>query len=494
MTNGKWSTAAAVLVTAAAVGLRVFGLTTKSLWFDETYSVFVASLPIERLFVVTAINDAHPPLYYLLLHLWMPVLGDGELAVRALSVLISAAVVPVTWGFGRHLVGSGAALVAAGLVALAPAQVAAGQEARMYGLLTLAALLSWWALWAALAGRRSWTLYAFAVAAMLYSHYYGFFVVMAQAIYLVWVRAPFVAWRRWIVAGLGVIALLIPWIPALAGHVLSGRAWPVFRPPLHPVLLADTLASLVVGRPIFDPMGVAPLHPVGVWALAVVGVVVVLAGVWAARAAGRRDAAALCLCASVVPLILAFGISFVVHVFAPRYLIFAMPGLALLVGAAVVPPRSGVPTWLRVAATAACVVVVTASAAALVRFYQQPRLDVFDWRKVSATIAAGAQRDDAIAFLPGFARIPVNYYFHGPQLRLALDPRVLDAEGPRGSRMSLLVTALAERSRVWIVTVPPVPPSVETLIAALGRRSYRVRMRQDVNMARLILLERRRRP
>lgn len=105
MASGKWSIAAAVFVTAAAVGLRAFGLTAKSLWFDETYSVFVASLPIERLFVVTAINDAHPPLYYLLLHLWMPFVGDGEFAVRSLSVLISAAVVPVTWGFGRHLVG-----------------------------------------------------------------------------------------------------------------------------------------------------------------------------------------------------------------------------------------------------------------------------------------------------------------------------------------------------------------------------------------------------
>jgi len=239
-------------------------------------------------------------------------------------------------------------------------------------------------------------------------------------------------------------------------------------------------------------MGIAPLHPVAVGGLAMAGAVVIVAGIWAARAAGRRDAAALCLCASVVPLVLAFGTSFVVHVFAPRYLIFAMPGVALLVGAAVMPPGLGRTAWLRVVATVACVVVVAASAASLVRFYQQPRLDVFDWRKVSATLAAEAQPDDAIAFLPGFARIPVNYYFRGRQLRLALDPRALDAEGPRGNRMGLLVTALTERSRVWIVTVPPVPPSVDTLIAALGRRSYRVTLRQDVNMARLILLERRR--
>ena len=491
MTTRGWSAAAALLVAAAAVGLRVFGLTTKALWFDETYSVFVASLPVERLLVVTAINDAHPPLYYVLLNVWMAFVGDGEFAVRALSVVISAAVVSIVWLFGRRIVGPAAAVVAAALVALAPAQVAAGQEARMYGLLTLTAFLSWWALWAAASGRRSWIAYVCAVAAMLYSHYYGFFVVASQAAYLIWVRAPFATWKRWIASGLGVMVLLIPWIPALLGQVASGRAWPTFRPPLRPALFADTLASLVVGRPIFDTMGVETLHPAAVWALAVAGAIVILAGVRALP--GRRESVALLVSASVVPLALAFGVSYAVHVFAPRYLSFAVPGLALLAAAGVAAPETARPAWLRAVVTAAFVMVLVANAASLARFYRQPRLDVFDWRRVSQTLAEAARPDDAIAFLPGFARIPVNYYFRGPQLRLALDPRALDAEGPTGPRMGLLVTALAQRPRVWIVTVPPVPPSVEALVAALGRRSYGVTRRQEVNMVRLMLLERGRR-
>jgi uncharacterized membrane protein len=481
----------------AAIGLRAYALTTKSLWFDETYSVFVASLPVERLLVVTAINDAHPPLYYVLLNVWTAFVGTGEAAVRALSLLIGAAAVPVVWGFGRHLVGQNAALVAAGLVALAPGQVAAGQEARMYGLLTLTALLSWWALWTAArpsAGRGPWVGYSLAVAAMLYAHYYGFFVVASQAVYLLWVRPPLTVWKRWVTSGLVVVALLLPWIPALLGQVASGRAWPTFRPPLRPVLLADTMASLVLGRPIFDPMGVDPLHPTAIWALAAAGTVVLAAGVRACRATGRGEALALLLSASVVPLVLAFGVSFKVHVFAPRYLTFALPGLALLTGAALaVQPSRRSAAAMRPLAVAACLVVLGVNAAALARFYRQPRLDVFDWRRVSATLAAAAQPTDAIAFLPGFARIPVNYYFPGPQPRLALDPRTLDPEGPQGPRMSLLVATLADRPRVWIVTVPPIPTSVDTLITALGRRSYGVTQRRDVNMARLILLERGRR-
>ena len=480
-----------MLVAAAAVALRVYALTAKALWFDETYSVFIASLPIERLLVVTAINDAHPPLYYLLLHLWMPVFGDSELAVRLLSALIGAAVVPVVYLFGRHLVGPTAAVVAAGLVALVPAQIAVAQEARMYGLLSLTALLSWWALWAAAGGRRSWMAYVLAVAAMLYTHYYGFFVVASQGLYLVWVRAPLTTWKRWVASGFGVILLLIPWVPALLGQVLSGRAWPTFRPPLQPLLLLDTLLSLVVGRPVFDPLGVEVLPAAVAWALAVAAAVVLAAG--AKALADRRGSLALVISASVLPIMLAFGVSYARHVFAPRYLSFALPGVALLLAAGVIPRAVG-RRWPRAAVVAVFAVVVATNVASLARLYRLPRLDVFDWRAVSSVLASASRPDDVIAFLPGFARIPVNYYFRGPQQRLALDPRVLDAEGPTGARMGLLVTALVQQPRVWIVTVPPVPPSVETLIAALGRRSYRVAARQEVNMARLILLERGRRP
>lgn len=139
----------------AALALRMVFLTTKALWFDETVSVFIASQPIERIMPLLAANDPHPPLHYFLLHVWLAL-------------------------FGRRLIGGGA-LVAAGLVALAPAQIAASQEARMYGLLTLTSLLSWWALRHALAGERirAWAAYALAVAAMLYTHYFGVFVVGA---------------------------------------------------------------------------------------------------------------------------------------------------------------------------------------------------------------------------------------------------------------------------------------------------------------------------
>jgi len=42
-------------------------------------------------------HDGVPPLYYLLLHAWIGVFGDGDVAVRALSGAISVATLPVAW-------------------------------------------------------------------------------------------------------------------------------------------------------------------------------------------------------------------------------------------------------------------------------------------------------------------------------------------------------------------------------------------------------------
>ncbi|MDI6772633.1 MAG: glycosyltransferase family 39 protein [bacterium] len=505
ISRGEAVTAAAVVVLAA--GLRLWGLTAKSLWFDETISIFLASQPLERMLALVVANDPHPPLHYLLLHFWMAFFGSGEAAVRVLSVLISVPVVAVTWAFGRRLVGAGPALFAALLVAASPSQVAAGQEARMYGLLTLTALLSWWALWGAvvggdrrgdadiLGGRRAWATYAVATAAMLYSHYYGFFVVASQVGYLLWRRTAKAQWRRWVYASLGVMLLFIPWMPSFVQQLAGGRAWPAHRVPLAPATLFDTLAAMTVGRPILDPWGpkLTTIQAVGTSWIAVVGLIAAVAlAVAAVRGSNtQRETRALLISAALGPPVVAFAVSLGINVYAPRYLLFIVPPVALLVGAGAAALAGGRARLLGAAGVLLPVLVLIPNAVGTAAFHRQSRLDVFDWRLVSRTLAEQARPEDAIAFLPGFSRIPVNYYFRGPQPRIVLTPRGEgDVEGPGGARLPQVADALARHQRVWILTVPPVPPAVGTLLEALRRRGFEVRRQEAVNMARLILVER----
>ena len=142
-----------VLVLAAALRLSLLG--SKSLWFDETFSVEFSQQTPERLWQSNASRpETHPPLYYHGLHHWMDWFGDSETSVRMPSALVSLLNVALIYVLGRRLFSHRVGLLAAALLALSPLNLWYAQEARMYLFMTaimlLAAILltwdSWWAI------------------------------------------------------------------------------------------------------------------------------------------------------------------------------------------------------------------------------------------------------------------------------------------------------------------------------------------------------------
>ena len=58
----------------------------QSFWRDEAFSYLLAKQNILSILILTA-KDYNPPLYYLLLHMWIGVFGPSEIALRTLSLL-----------------------------------------------------------------------------------------------------------------------------------------------------------------------------------------------------------------------------------------------------------------------------------------------------------------------------------------------------------------------------------------------------------------------
>ena len=77
------------LLLAGAAALRFWRLGQAALWADEASNLHIASVPLKQL-VLLMPHDAKPPLYYLLLHFWVAVFGNGEAAVRSLDALLGA--------------------------------------------------------------------------------------------------------------------------------------------------------------------------------------------------------------------------------------------------------------------------------------------------------------------------------------------------------------------------------------------------------------------
>ena len=86
----------------------------------------------------------HPPLWQLTMRTWSALFGQSEAMLRLLPALGGCAAVPLTWYWLRQLWSRavGLRLLAAALVAISPALVIYAQEARMYTVVVLLALLS----------------------------------------------------------------------------------------------------------------------------------------------------------------------------------------------------------------------------------------------------------------------------------------------------------------------------------------------------------------
>lgn len=169
-----------IVVLASATFLRVHELDRHGLWIDEANSVLIADRDIPG--VIEGLqNDANPPVYYLLLHYWIEIVGDSEQAVRALSILFSVALVFMLYVIGASLRGPPAGLFAAAACALHPLGIYHAQTARMYTLLPLLSLLSFWLLHRAITrgGRANWIAYILMTALAPLTHNWGLFLFPA---------------------------------------------------------------------------------------------------------------------------------------------------------------------------------------------------------------------------------------------------------------------------------------------------------------------------
>src|SRR3954447_19157616 len=124
-----WPVAVAAL-TGLAFVLTLHGLGDKSLVLDEGTSIMWARQSAGRLWDVVSGIDPNAGLYYLLLHGWVQLFGDGEGAARALGAAAGGLCVPALALLGARLFGWITGLVAALLLGLDAFFVQWAQTAR----------------------------------------------------------------------------------------------------------------------------------------------------------------------------------------------------------------------------------------------------------------------------------------------------------------------------------------------------------------------------
>jgi hypothetical protein len=227
-TRARTLIAAAALVAAAAI-LRTRAIDA-GYWIDEGLSVGIAGHPLGDIPGLLR-NDGSPPLYYLLLHVWTGVAGDGEVATRVLSLIAALAAIPAALHAGTRLFGARAGWAAAAIAATAPLLTAYAQETRMYALLALLSILACSSFVRAfLHGERRWVA-AFAALSvlLLYTHNWGLYLLIGLACALPFaarVRGARPVARDAAIAAAVIGLAYLPWLPTLLHQAAStGAPW-----------------------------------------------------------------------------------------------------------------------------------------------------------------------------------------------------------------------------------------------------------------------------
>ncbi|MBZ0295016.1 MAG: glycosyltransferase family 39 protein [Anaerolineae bacterium] len=205
---------------------------TAPLWYDEAFTAYLARLPAARLGEAMIQGDVHPPLWTTIEWLLKFVIGRSEAALRLPALLFSLLAVLLIYRLALRLnLGQRTAQLSGLLLALLPAQIYFGDEARAYSLLVCLVLGMTLAI---LEDRPAWFLLCGALIG--WTHNLGFlYLGMLGVFALVYQRR-----LRWLISVCAAGLLTLPWLPFLLIQTrdVSQDYW------IQPLLLPGVLRPL----------------------------------------------------------------------------------------------------------------------------------------------------------------------------------------------------------------------------------------------------------
>jgi mannosyltransferase len=411
--RGRQSTGSLVLIgvlslTAVGAALRFATLGLQSYHHDEVITVMrVIPGSFGQMLDAVKSSESNPPLYYVLAWIWAQVFGTGEVGVRSLSALLGTATIPVGYLIGRQLAGWRAGLVLTGLLAVNPMLIWYSQEARSYALLVLFCALSLLFFLRALDSRRGLDLglWALSSALALCSHYFAFFAVGIEAIWLLVALRD--RWRALLPALAAVGATGLALLPLINSQVNPTHIGWIEKSPLSERLW-ETGVSFVIGETghvIAEP----PRERYALVPLVLIGCGVVLGLVLGSRREARRIR---------LTLVLGFGV-------------VALAAAAALLGKDYVVERNLLPALVPLAAAASIgfatagarrvgILLAVALAAYWLTFdvhvTQTPNLQRPDFRALTEELGPATRRRAVVSWK--LAGDPIRWYLQDHGMRM----------------------------------------------------------------------------
>jgi len=243
-----------LLICCFGFGMRIYKLDSRSIWADETFTLFEstgqgtdldsllnaehaatgikASKPLTagryKSFLsynsrrtlkdtVESIlkTDTHPPFYFLIMHIWIKYFGSSLFSIRFFSVLCGVLSVIFVFLFMSLLFDKKTAIFSALFIAFSPFAVFYSQEGRNYSLVLVLLFLSSYFMLRYQKSKENSFPYGFIIssAAGLYTHYFYILILLAQVAYFIFFSDSVKEKKdKFCLAFLAILFLYLPWI------------------------------------------------------------------------------------------------------------------------------------------------------------------------------------------------------------------------------------------------------------------------------------------
>ena len=415
MNASRWLTTSWVPVatlTAIGAAVRFVGLDRQSFWIDEVITVQLLAKSLPDMLGTLPDAESTPPLYYVLAWLWSRMAGLDEVGLRSLSAFFGTLTIPVCYGAARMLIGHRVGVIVAALAAVNPLLVWYSQEARAYSLFVFLGALSFLAFARALEepSPRHLAFWAGASSLMIVTHYFGVFLLAAEALMLLYLRRSRATWAATgAIVGVGLAVLPL----AIYQAIYSSSRWIRFVD--LAARIEETVRQLLVPGPpsMWAGAGVAEDVARAWWP---VGIVMLICAVAALVVLGTRRekqgalvALSVGVAAAGMPILMSLAAALVTggrgDVFLYRNVIVAWLPLAVVVGAALGARRAG-----GVGLVAASALVAW-SFAVVVHDATAPERQRDDWRLVTAALDGPAGQ--VVVLSPSWEIAALQHYVPG---------------------------------------------------------------------------------
>ena len=335
-----------------AIALRAWHIGDTDIGSDECFSLYYSQFSIGEIIRILCQGD-NPPLWEILLHGWTGIFGIEVVPMRVLSMLFNVLTIIPLFLLGKHLSGSILGIVTAALFSLSTFSVFLSHEGRVYCLVGMLAA------WSALLflqliekpDKAKWVAWVIVNVLIIYGHYMAIWVVVMQT--TLWIAVTPIRKRLGLnmLYALLVLALLyLPIVPTLFWRFSESGMHGTWVSRCHGLEDLYSMICCFTNAPVTAVLAITLMVAALIKFLVriikkkfIIGPLMIVTLMW------------------VVPLLVSFGLSFIVGFFLNRYFYFLMPIYLLSLSAYVqyLFPKQKVPS------AALTVLLVVAMAASL---------------------------------------------------------------------------------------------------------------------------------